>query len=206
MGRFIPFLKQTYPVLTVRLAETIVGKLSWVMQYWYNTGLMLHWWLHIGKVSPAKTLVILPAHLFGAVLGVVIFKSFLPFIPNDVIQPLPYVSTWWLPSIVVEVLINFVYITILLVLPYILEINRITTKLVSLPVIPLLLCFHASTFSPAIVYALWYVNNCSSIFMNFNSLPLERIIGPILGAIFAGVFCNRYFPDDPSSWTRKKHM
>jgi hypothetical protein len=153
--------------------------------------------------------VLIPAHLFGAIFGVVVFKSVLPFIPNDVVQPLTYQSAWWLNNLLLEIVANFLYITILLVLPYILEINRITTKLVAVPIIPLLLLkapFDTCTFNPAIVYALWYVNSCSSLFTNFSSLPVERIVGPILGALFAGIFCSRYFPDDPNSWTRKKQL
>lgn len=147
--------------------------------------------------------------MFGAIFGVVLFKSMLPFVPNEVVQPLQYQSTWWIQNLLMEIVVNFIYITILLVLPYIFEINRITTKLVSLPIVPLLLLkapFDTATFNPAIIYALWYVNSCSSLYSNFSTLPLERIIGPILGALFAGIFCNRYFPDDPNSWTRKKQM
>jgi glycerol uptake facilitator-like aquaporin len=124
-----------------------------------------------------------------------------------VIAPIPYQSSWWLQNLVMEVFYNFIYITVMLVLPYLLEVNRISTKAVSLPLVPLFLLkapLDTCTFNPAIVYALWYVNHCTALFSGFSVLPSERIIGPILGAVLAGVFCNIYFPDDPNSWARRK--
>lgn len=162
-----------------------------------------------GKISPSQILVIIPAHLFGAIIGIVLFKTFIPILPNDIIQPLPYHTSWWMQNLIVEIVMNFAFVSLLLIVPYILEINRITTKLVSLPIVPLFLIkapLDTCTFNPAITYALWYVNHCSSLTHNFVSLPLERIIGPLLGALFAGIFCNIYFPDDPNSWMRKKQI
>ena len=125
----------------------------------------------------------------------------------QIIAPIPYQSSWWLQNLIVEIIFNFIYITVLLVVPYLLEINRITTKIVSLPLVPLFLLkapLDTCTFNPAIIYGLWYVNNCTSLLSGFSSLQSERIIGPIIGAILSGIFCNIYFPDDPNSWSRKR--
>lgn len=61
LGKYIPILRTTYPIVTVRLAESLLG-----------------------KVSPSKVMVIVPAHLLGSIVGIVMFKSVLPFIPNEV--------------------------------------------------------------------------------------------------------------------------
>jgi hypothetical protein len=94
-----------------------------------------------------------------------------------------------------------------LVLPHLLDINGITSKLISLPIIPLFFIktpLETSTFNPAIVYALWYVNNCTSLVAGFASLQAERIVGPLLGSVMAAMVCNEYFPVDSNSYSRRK--
>jgi hypothetical protein len=61
LAKYVPLLRTTNPIVTVRLAESLLG-----------------------KVSPSKVMVILPAHLLGSIVAVVIFKGLLPFIPNEV--------------------------------------------------------------------------------------------------------------------------
>ena len=116
-------------------------------------------------------------------------------------SPLPYGESWWISNLIYEILFNFIYITVILVVPHLMEINRINKKCLSLPMLPFLL--NSSTFNPAILYGLWYVQGCSFI-ENVGTLPIERIAGPIIAAILAGVFCNIYFPDNPASWVRKR--
>jgi hypothetical protein len=62
-----------------------------------------------------------------------------------------------------------------------------------------------STFSPAANYALWCVSGNAMSMKKFSreSLQVEHIIGPLLGAIVAGYICIKLFPDDPTSWKRK---
>lgn len=113
-------------------------------------------------------------------------------------------NSWRVGNLLTEVLVNFLYSSIVLVLPYILEINRIRKELLSIPILPLFFLkfpYETSTFNPTIIYALWFVNSYTG---SKIALPTERLIGPILGAILAGLFCNKYFPDDASSWSRKK--
>lgn len=105
----------------------------------------------------------------------------------------------------VESLWNFFYVLIILTVPYIIEVNRVNKCFLSLPVAPFLLCtspLQTSTFNPAIVYALWFLRGCSSMYMNVTALQIDRIMGPLLGAVFAAVICNLYFPDDANSWKR----
>ena len=59
-----------------------------------------------------------------------------------------------------------------------------------------------SIFNPAALYALWYVNGQTSGQWNFQA---EHLIGPILGAIAAGIICSKLFPDDPTSWRKSRN-
>ena len=103
----------------------------------------------------------------------------------------------------VEIISNFFYCTLILVLPYLLDINRLSRAWINIPFLPLSAFHPAVTFNPGIAYGLWFVQNCS-LLKSVTSLPMERIIGPFVGAVLASVLCNLYFPDDPTSWTRKR--
>lgn len=115
----------------------------------------------------------------------------------------------WLAGLLIEIFVVFMYIVTIIVLPPILEVNKLNSRLLSIPTLPLFLFCRAPdktiTFNPAAVYALWYVNrnvSGSNGSGAFNPLQLEHLIGPILGAILAGLFCNYAFPDDPTTWIR----
>lgn len=129
------------------------------------------------------------------------FKTVLPFLPNQILRPVVFPSAHWASTLLLEAGLSFAYCMLLLVLPYILDVNRISSKLVNLPLLPLLLS--ASTLNPSLVYGLWYLHHCSSFF-SLQALPLERLAGPILGGMAAGLVCNVYFPDDPRSWARSQ--
>lgn len=121
--------------------------------------------------------------------------------------PIDYANSSSLLGLLYEFALSFCYCLVLLVLPYLFDANRSTRYLLSLPVVPLLFIrtpAHTSTLNPSIVYALWYVNNCASLLNYSRSLPWDRILGPILGAVLAGIVCSVYFPDDPKSWTRSQ--
>lgn len=124
-------------------------------------------------------------------------------------------------GLIIEVVVVFMYIVTVVILPDLLEVNKLNSRLVSLPTLPLIWLARAPnksiTFNPAVVYALWYVNrevfpsSTSSLLSVPGAFPLqfEHLVGPVVAAILAGLFCNYVFPDDPSCWVRKnsgRHM
>jgi len=130
-----------------------------------------------------------------------------------VYEPIAYQpsSTSWMLNLTLEALYSFCYVSVMLVLPYMLQINRISKVYLSLPMVPLFLgpCpGQTSAFNPAMVYALWFVRACSSLHTHsssFSSLPLDRIVGPLVGATVAAMVCSVFFPDDTASWKRNPH-
>lgn len=130
---------------------------------------------------------------------------------NQVFEPIVYShhDASWLVGLMMEIFVVFMYIVTIIVLPAILEVNKLNSRLLSIPILPLILFCRAPdktiTFNPAAVYALWYVNRnigASTDAGGFNPLQLEHLVGPIIGAILAGLFINYAFPDDPTTWIR----
>lgn len=101
-----------------------------------------------------------------------------------------------------EITANYIYCMALLVLPYIFEANRVSTKLVSLALLPVLTLNAA--FNPALAYALWFLNHSHTISAISSTLPSLRIAAPLVGAMLAGLTCSVFFPDDAKSWSRSK--
>lgn len=95
------------------------------------------------------------------------------------------------------------YTIIIIALPQLLLVNKLPLYLLSVPIVPLMLIGApdgGSAFNPAAMYALWYVGGNS----NGNKiLQQEHLIAPILGSVFAGLICSRFFPDDSGAWRRK---
>jgi len=184
--KYIPSLFHTVPLLPVRFAQTLIG-----------------------KTNPMNLLVLIPAHFLGAVTAVVIFRTVFPFLPNKVYDPIFYQPTWWVENLAFESLWNFFYVLIMLTAPYLLQVNRINKIFLSLPLIPLFFLAspaQTSSFNPAIVYAFWFIKGCSSLYMNSSTIPIDRIVGPLIGAIIAAVVSNMYFPDDAASWKRNLNI
>lgn len=103
-----------------------------------------------------------------------------------------------------EIIVVCAFNCTLIALPEILVVNKVPKAYLSIPVIPLMLFLapnKTSTFSPTALYALWYVNGSNEV--ECGPLQIEHIVGPLLGAILAGIICLKFFPDDPSSWIRK---
>ena len=113
-----------------------------------------------------------------------------------------YDSNFWVQGLIKESIVTCAYICTIVAVPELLEVNRLPAYLVSYPIV-LLMFVNApnrgSMFNPAALYALWYVNEQSSGQWNFQA---EHLIGPILGAIAAGIVCSKLFPDDPNSWRK----
>jgi len=56
-----PLFEDCFPVLPIRIAETILG-----------------------RIEPARLLMVVPAQLLGSILGTVIFAALVPFAPQEV--------------------------------------------------------------------------------------------------------------------------
>ena len=172
-------MSDVHPILPTRLAESILG-----------------------RISPSKLTVIIPAHFLGCIFGAVLFKTVCPLVPDAVFEPVTYDSAHWLEGMLFESAVVCVYICTVIGVPDLLEVNRLPAYLLSLPIIPMMLVKvpdRGSTFNPAAVYALWYVNGNTSGPWSFQP---EHIIGPVLGSVAAGIICGRIFPDDPGSWKK----
>lgn len=120
-----------------------------------------------------------------------------------------YPRTDWLYGAMLEVIVVFFYVCIIIGVPMLLSVNRLSTRLVSLYVLPLFFIgvpVKGSIFNPGALYALWFVNRMSVIDPNESCLQLEHIAAPFLGAVLAGLFCNVALPDDSTSWIRKEKL
>lgn len=95
---------------------------------------------------------------------------------------------------------NFVLAAVLLVLPYVLEVNCLSVQYTNVLLVPLFV-LSGSSFNPSLTFGLWALNS-SILTANACTLNVLRISGSCFGALLAGWFCSNYFPDDASSWTR----
>ena len=189
LGKYIPFISNdSFPLLPIRLTESILG-----------------------RITPARLAIIIPAHFLGCIVGVIMFKILIPILrlSDDVLKPITYgPNNWmfgWIYALSLESLLICIYICIVIALPVMLELNKISPLLLSLPIIPLMFFMlpdQGSTFNPAAIYALWYANGGKTLFD--SELQPEHIIAPMIGSICAGIICSRYFPDDPNSWKQKQ--
>jgi hypothetical protein len=121
-------------------------------------------------------------------------------------------------GIVVEAVAVFLYVLVVLVLPEIIEVNKLIPKFLSVATVPLMLARNGGswcTFNPSVVYALWYVNRAPVLsggllpalslahFALPSALQVLQFVAPFLGAAAAGVLCNCLFADNPTSWRRR---
>lgn len=120
----------------------------------------------------------------------------------QVFEPVSYDPQFWLQNLIKESVVTCVYICVTVALPELLEVNRLPSYLISVPILILSTVNvpdKGSMFNPAALYALWYVHGQTSGQWNFQA---EHFIGPIFGAIAAGTICSKIFPDDPGSWRK----
>lgn len=84
ISRFLPFMKCSYPLLPVRMTESIMGK---EIVYGLDTAELIDWKFAqlIGRISPSTLAVVVPAHFLGNILAVVVFKTIFPFVPSKVL-------------------------------------------------------------------------------------------------------------------------
>ena len=120
----------------------------------------------------------------------------------QVFHPIVY-NTFTLNSgLIIEAVMVFLYVVVMLVLPELIEVNKLNSKLLSIVLLPVMFFRNNSnwcSFNPAVIYALWSVNRGSQA---AAALPMEHISAQVLGAVSAGLFCNYMFPDCPTTWKR----
>ena len=113
-------------------------------------------------------------------------------------------------GLLVEAIAVFCYVVAVIVLPELISVNKLNSKLLSVVLFPIMF-LHSNgkwcTINPSVVYALWYVNRVySGAMYSYYDLPsvlqLLHIVTPFLGAVAAGLFCNHMFADCPTSWRR----
>ena len=105
----------------------------------------------------------------------------------------------------IEIFVVCIFNCIIIALPEILVVNKLSDSWLSVPMIPLMLMAapnKTAIFSPAALYALRYVNGSMGNSV-CSPVQVEHFIGPIIGAVLAGFICLRLFPDDPKSWIRR---
>ena len=208
----LPFIKR-YPLLPVRVAESVMG-----------------------RISPSELMMVIPAHVLGNCVGIVLFHSAYPFgAPPVVFQPIVFDRTGTNGyNLITEVLVVFVYVTIVLVLPDLLEANKASPKWLTIPLIGPVLMMKSAFLNPSAVYSLWYVNHSVSTWspLRYATLlsttlklksaadvatttatsaaaaapvfpQLDYMVVSLLAALAAGLFVKFTFPED-GSWQRKK--
>ena len=104
----------------------------------------------------------------------------------------------------IEAFATFLCTVVILVLPEMLSVNKLNPKILSAVMFPIVFLHHNAQWcnlNPSVAYALWYVNR---VRYEIPSGPQWlNIIAPFLGAVAAGLFCNAFFPDRPTSWARR---
>mmetsp|Transcript_2251 Transcript_2251/g.4199 ORF Transcript_2251/g.4199 Transcript_2251/m.4199 type:complete len:265 (+) Transcript_2251:15-809(+) len=186
VAKIIPFMKESAPLVPVRVVECILG-----------------------RVSSSHFLVVFPAHFLGCIVGIVVFQFFCPQSFIEVIQPVQYPhERLSLIALVLETLLVTCFCVLLVVAKELLVLNKCKETWLSVLMLPLYAFVpveQSPTFNPAALYALWYVHMVGSgtspdNFQKTSLIQIEHILGPVLGGILAGLVCLRFFPDDPSSW------
>ena len=109
-----------------------------------------------------------------------------------------------LGGVILQVMAVFLYTSSVIILPELIEVNRLNSKLLSILISPIMFLrcngFWCH-FNPCIIYALWYINKAPGDYSPFS----YSIIGSqIAGSLFAGLFCNIFFPDNPTCWLRRE--
>lgn len=104
----------------------------------------------------------------------------------------------------VQVMAVFLYTSCIIILPELIEVNRLNSKLLSILIAPIMFLrcngFWCH-FNPCVIYALWYINKVPGDYSPLN----HGIIGSqIAGSVLSGLFCNIFFPDNPTCWLRRE--
>jgi hypothetical protein len=147
--------------------------------------------------------IIIPAHFLGCVFGAVLFKTSCRFMLQADFEPLVYDGGNFFEGLLHETAAECIYVCMVIGLPELLAVNKLSTDLLSVLVLPLMFWrvpYQSSTLNPAALYALWYVEGKDAIPWK---LQFEHLIGPLAGSMLGGILCSRIIPDDSNSWRRK---
>jgi len=190
---WVPFAGNSHPLLPVRITEVLMG-----------------------RSSAYHLTVVIPAHFIGCVVGAVAFgatinalnispaKALAPFTQSSGLNAPPEIQSYELITILSwmhyfyqtyfnDALLMCLYIFIQISVPETLRVNKLPLWLISLFNLPVVIWDLGSllTFNPCAVYALWFVTG------RVDSLPLELIISPLIGAMLSSVLCSLVVPDSP---------
>ena len=132
------------------------------------------------------------------------FKASLFQFPVQVFHPIGNLHGMINFGLFIEAFATFLCTVVILVLPEMLSVNKLNPKILSAVMFPIVFLHHNAQWcnlNPSVAYALWYVNR---VRYEIPSGPQWlNIIAPFLGAVAAGLFCNAFFPDRPTSWARR---
>jgi hypothetical protein len=148
VGEYFSLFKDIFPLLPVRLAECIIG-----------------------RISQARMSVVIPAHFIGCIFSSVLFKLVCPLAwlesGSSALTPLNYPSNpadqtlmYKIAFLMIEIICVCLYVIIVLVLPDFLTVNKLPqywTSILALPLFLLSLREYQSSFHPAANYAIWYL-------------------------------------------------
>ncbi|KAJ1389471.1 hypothetical protein B484DRAFT_459677, partial [Ochromonadaceae sp. CCMP2298] len=182
LGQALPVLQDRYPILQVRIAEAIMGRLP-----------------------PAQIMLVIPAHFVGSIIGTVAFRIVCPSAFALSLAPIAGNEGILSGAVLVETLAVFVYVCAVIVLPELIAVNRLNSRLLSLLLVPVMFASSGGAWcplNPAMSYALWYASRHITSSGLGSAMPVGHIIAPICGAVAAGLFCNYFFPDNSSCWQR----
>jgi predicted MFS family arabinose efflux permease len=110
---------------------------------------------------------------------------------------------------IVETSIVALYVCLMIVTPVVLETNGLTSKLLSIPALPLLFFGvpdRSSVFNPAVIFAMWFVNKFLHPGAVMSFMQAEHLVAPLLGAVIGGLLCTKWFPDDSKTWIRRPYF
>ena len=120
MGVVLPFMDTSNPLLIIRMAEALMGRLK-----------------------TYKLTIVVPAHFLGCIIGAISFKTIVPLVPSAVMQPVVFSSEMSpIFFFMREILLVTLYVFFYLVVPDMLEVNKFSQYLLGAFILPLLLIGH----------------------------------------------------------------
>lgn len=109
--------------------------------------------------------------------------------------------------VAIDSLVVCAYNVFAIFVPEVLHVNRLSRYYLSVPIVLVIVgtsvgagLGQGCSMSPAAEGALLRLHDGLTLSDAFQLL--ESMCGPIVGAVAAGLFCARLFPDDPKSWKR----
>jgi len=170
----IAFMEGVPPNMPIRIAKSLAG----------------------GNDPLMTVILLLPSHCLGTIAGVT-FVSFFLTVPEPIQYSDPDDILWW-RILALEAGLTALFVLGFHVVPEILRLNgfRGSILIFTIFVLPLMhigVPDQGAIFCPEYLYTLWYVKKQHSPDATMQS---AHLIGPVIGALVAGIFMSRYFPDN----------